>query len=419
MDSHRRDLPLRRAGIGCLLLASFAVGTDDFVVAGVLPEISAGLRVSEAAAGQLVTVFSITYAPAAPVIAVLTARLPRRALFTAATAVFALANAAAALAPDYPVLMACRVLAALAAAAITPAAFAIAAATAPEGRTGRAVGTVAAGLTLALALGVPLGTWLGGAYGWRSTFVFVAVLACAVLAAAPVLLPPLPGAEPVGAGGRLRLLARPPVLLGAVGTVIGATGGLMTYTYIAPIARELSGADTAGLAVMIAVLGAAGAVGTVLGGRATDRWGADRALLATLAGQVAATAALAVIGLLGGGGVPLPVTAAVFACWGLAGWAFNPPMNTRSLRLAGPAGTEAVALNTSALYVGIALGGAVGGAAVAGYGGTGVAVAATAIGLAAIVLMAVSVARHPSAPEAAHAPAGRPAAPAAEPERPN
>ncbi|PSK98819.1 putative MFS family arabinose efflux permease [Murinocardiopsis flavida] len=404
-----RGLP---AWLLCLLLAAFAVGTDDFVVAGVLPEVATGLRVSEAAAGQLVTVFSITYAVAAPVLAVATARLPRRRLFVGAMLVFALANVGAALAPTYAVLMAFRVVAALAAAAITPAAFAIAAALAPRERMGRAIGTVAAGLTLALALGVPVGTWLGAAFGWRSTFAFVVVLAVAVLAATPVFLPDLPGAAEIGLRRRFRALTRPAILLGVSGTVLGATGGLMTYTYIAPIVRDLTGAGTAQLAALIAVVGVAGAIGTDLGGRATDRWGADRALLVTIAGQVAATGVLAAIGFAGDGASPLPLVAAVFAVWGLAGWAFNPPMNTRMLELAGPAGTEVVALNTSGLYVGIALGGALGGAAVAGYGGIGVTVASAVIGLATIVLLAASVVRYAApraaaGPERDHGPAAR------------
>jgi predicted MFS family arabinose efflux permease len=380
----------------CLLLVTFTVGTDDFVVAGILPEIARDLRVGEPAAGQLVSIFSVTYAVAAPVLAVATARLDRRLLLVSGLAIFALVNAGAALAPSYPALVVIRVLAAVVAAAMTPPAFATAVALARPERAGRAIGTVAAGLTVALVVGVPLGTWLGATFGWRSTFWFVAGLAVIAGAAVPVFLPALPGDERVRLGQRIQLLGRPAVLLGVVGTAIGATASLMTYTYIAPIARDLGSIDSDALALLIAAVGVAGAVGTVLGGRATDRWGSGRALLATFAVQLLATAGLAVVGLAGGGSGLLPLVVLGFALWGLAGWAFNPPMNARLLTLAGSAGAEAVALNTSALYVGIAAGGAVGGVVLDAAGAPAVLLTSLGIGLATFVLLAASVRRHPT-----------------------
>lgn len=387
---------MRKGWLVCLLLVAFAVGTDDFVVAGVLPGIARDLGVSEAAAGQLVSVFSVTYALAAPVLAAATARVDRRVLLVAGLVLFALLNVGAAAAPSYGVLMVFRVLGAVTAAALTPAAFGTAAALARPERVGRAIGTVAAGLTVALVVGVPLGTWLGATSGWRSTFWFVAGLAAVVAAVLPVFLPALPGSRGLRIGGRVRLLGSPAVLLGVVGTAVGATGSLMTYTYVAPIVRDLSGAGPRQLAVLIAAVGVAGAVGTVLGGRATDRWGAGRTLLLTMAAQLVATVALAVVGLVGGGSGPLPLVVLCYALWGLAGWAFNPPMNARMLALAGDAGTEAVALTTSALYVGIAAGGVLGGAALHAGGGPAVLLAATGIGLGTLVLLGVSVASHPT-----------------------
>jgi predicted MFS family arabinose efflux permease len=375
----------------CLVLVTFVVGTDDFVIAGVLPAIALDLAVTEAAAGQLVTVFSIAYALCAPVLAAATARLGRRALLGVGLAVFALLNVAAALAPSYPVLMVLRVLAAVVAASMTPVAFAAAAVLAPPDRTGRAIGTVAAGLTVALVAGVPMGTWLGGVAGWRSTFWLVAGLAAAGSAAVLVFLPALPGGGPVRLAGRIRLLGAPAVLLAVGATAVAATGSFMTYTYVAPIARDVAGAGAGGVALLIACIGIAGALGTVLGGRATDGWGAGRTLVLTLAVQVAVTAGLAAACLLPT--APLPLIALGYALWGLAGWAFNPPMNARLLTLAGDAGTEAVALNTSALYLGIAAAGAVGGAALDAGGGRAVLLTATGIGVVSLLLLAGSIAR--------------------------
>ncbi|WP_017582742.1 MFS transporter [Nocardiopsis valliformis] len=397
---------LRSGWLVCLVLIAFAVGTDDLVIAGLLPVIAHDLNVSVAAAGQLVTVFSLTYAVAAPPLAVATARAPRRTLLLGGLALFALANLITALAPTYTVLMAMRVVAALIAAVLTPAAFAMAARLASPDRTGRAVGAVAAGLTIALFLGVPIGALLGSAFGWRSAFVAVALLTCAVLVASALRLPQLSGAPEVGVRQQLRQLGRPAVLMCVTGTVAGATCGFMTYTYIAPIAGDLTGAGGPALAPLIAVVGVAGAVGTLLCGRATDRWGADRVLLATFAGMVATSLATAALGSLGGA-ASVWALGGVLALWGFAAWGFAAPMSTRLLRLAGDAGTEALALNTGGLYVGTAVAGAAGGAVVAGYGGAGVPVAATLVGLAALAFMALSVRWFPAvAPETGRVQAG-------------
>lgn len=202
-----------RARLICLLMATFVIGTDDFVIAGVLPAIAAEQGVGEAAAGQLVTVFSITYALAAPPLAVITAPWPRRRLVVGGLAVFGGINAVTALAAGFAMLMVLRVAAALTAAAITPAVFAMAARLAAPGRVGRAIGVVAAGLTVSLFAGVPLGSLLGSAFGWRSAFAAVALATGAVFAASALLLPSLPGAAETGLAARLRILSRPAVLL--------------------------------------------------------------------------------------------------------------------------------------------------------------------------------------------------------------
>ena len=397
MTTQNPSVGTGRLATACLVLAAFAIGTDDLVIAGLLPQIAADLGVGVPAAGQLITVFSLTYAVSAPPLAVLTARWPRRPLFLGGLSLFALVNLVTALAPSYAALLVLRVVAAVLAAALTPTAFAMAAQMARPGREGSALGGVAAGLTVALFLGVPLGTSIGTLADWRWAFVFVAALSLAVLAASAVALPSLPGSPATRVSAQLRPLARPAVLLCVLGTVGGASCGYLVYTYVAPVTRDLTGAGGLTLAALIAVAGAAGVLGTVVCGRLTDAWGTDRSLIATFAGLVAACALLAVLGLFGEGSLPVWVLVAVFALWGFSAWGFAAPMSARVLALAGESGTEAVALNTGALYVGVTVAGAAGGAAVAGHGGTGAALAATGIGLAALVLMAVSVRVFPAA----------------------
>src|SRR5690625_1490208 len=389
----------RAVGAGwlmCLMLITFVIGTDDFIIAGILPAIAQDLQVREAAAGQLVTVFSITYAVAAPPLAVATARLPRKPLVLGGLGVFAVINLLTAFAPTYGTLLLLRVAAALVAASISPAVFGMAAQLAAPDRVGRAVGVVAAGLTVSLFVGVPVGSLLGTAFGWRSAFIAMGLLAVVVAVTSAAKLPSLPGAPEIGVRRQLRILSQPAVLTCVLGTVMGASGGLLIYTYIGPITRDLSGQGGTMLAVFIAIVGVAGALGTFAGGRLTDRWGADRALLAAFALMAVGISVLAAIGIAAQGTAPLWLTGIALAAYGFAGWGFNPPMNTRALQLAGDAGTEAIALNTSALYVGISIAGALGGGVIAAYSGTGGAAAAAIVCLLTLALMAGFVRLYPS-----------------------
>ncbi|ONM47894.1 hypothetical protein B0T46_14700 [Nocardia donostiensis] len=368
-----------------LLLLTFAIGTDDFVIAGLLSEIATDLDVSEALAGQLVTVFALVYALAAPLAASLTARISRRTLLITLSGCFAMVNLLTAIAPSYGMLLAMRVLAAILAGAATPAAFASAADLAPAGRSGRYLGAVQTGLTLSLVAGVPVGTWIGGAAHWRwslSVVIVLSLLAMIGLAAS------LPGsATPVTAGLRTRLapLGRPAILVGLVGTITGGAGAMMFYSYIAPIARDLTGAGPTALGTLIVIAGVAALLGSVWGGHATDAWGASRTIAAALIGQMVVTFTLAAASLLTSpAAVPLLLVAALVAGWGVTGFALNPPVQSRILGLSGEGAGEAIALNAGALYLGISLGGAIGGVALAEYGPAAVTVAAGA-------LLAVSV----------------------------
>ncbi|HLU70831.1 MAG TPA: MFS transporter [Nonomuraea sp.] len=368
-----------------LTFTTFTFATDDYVIAGVLPAIARDLAVSEAAAGQLVTGFSLTFALAAPVASVVTASWPRRALITWALLVFAAANGAAALTSSYPVLMGLRVLAAAAAAAVVPAAYAVAASQAPDGRQGRYLALVMGGLTGSLMLGVPVGTWVGGWFGWQATFVLGALLGLTSLAAVRRTLPRL-APEPADGTLRERLapLGRPQVVLGLLAIVATVLGSMMVLTYVAPFLRELAGAGPVEVGWVFVLAGAAGLVGGQLGGRSADRWGADRALLAGICafgGVMAAFTALWELRPLA-----LLVLLPLLALWAAVSWWIPPPAQTRLLALAGPAGPQALALNSSAVYVGVSGGGALGGVVLEMYGPGLLPAAAAVVEVVALAL---------------------------------
>ena len=192
-----------------LATGTFAIGTDAFVIGGVLPAVARSLGVSTSSAGLLVTAFAVAYALGAPILAVAGARLARRTLLVSALAVFVAANLLAAVAPSYALMLIARVLAALAAAAFVPAASAVASSLAPMEHRGRALATVVAGMTVAQVAGVPFGAFVGASLGWRYTFIFVGALGAAAALAVRLWLPHVQPPAPASLGRRLSVAARP------------------------------------------------------------------------------------------------------------------------------------------------------------------------------------------------------------------
>lgn len=371
-----------------LTMATFAFGTDDYVIAGVLPAIAHDLTVGEPVAGQLMTIFSLTYAIGAPVAAVLTAGWNRRRLLTIGLVVFALANLVAPAIGSYPQLVGLRVIAALAAATVVPAAFSLAVGLAPAQRQGRYLGIVMSGLTSSIVLGVPLGTWIGGALGWAATLVFVGVLGVVALGTIRATLPPAPGVPDESLSDRLAPLRQPAVLVGLAAIAVTVFGNMVLFTYLAPYVRDLAGAGSTALGIAFALAGLAGIVGGQLGGRASDRWGPDRALQLGVGGFATAMLVLIVLGFLRP--VPFPVALPLLVIWAMFSWWIPLPAQTKLLGLAGSSGPQVLALNSSAVYVGVSIGGAVGGLLFGAYGTSVLPYAAAAAQLLALLVFAVA-----------------------------
>lgn len=351
-----------------LTLAAFATGTDDMVIAGILPAVSADLSVSEATAGQLVTVYSLAYGLGAPAMAILVARFARRPVLLTATILFTLTNIGMALAPSYPALMALRVVAALAAATITPTALATVAALAPPENKGRYLSLVTAGITVALVVGVPIGTWIGGFLGWRATMVFVALLGVLAIAG----MTGLPRGERSSAltlREQFAPLRRPTILGVTVALVIGGAGGMMPYIYLAPVMRQFTGGGTEALGLAIMVFGVFGVVGVLLGGRGSDFWGPGFTVTASLGSTVAMMALLAVLGAtFAKGALPFTAFVVIVVVWAVGIWALTPPLQSWLLRRSSGAEGAVLALQTSGMYLGFSLSGSLGGAVLATWG---------------------------------------------------
>ncbi|WP_214416138.1 MFS transporter [Sphaerisporangium fuscum] len=343
----RRLLPLS--------IATFAVGTDGFVIAGILIPVARSLHVSIAAAGQLITAFAITYAVAAPVMGALTTSLDRKKVLVGALLVFAAGNAVTAVSPTYALVFAGRVLTAVGAGVITSTASSVAAATVTEAQRGRALSIVMGGLTAATALGVPLGTWIGGT-SWRATLWLVVVLSLVAAAGVVAFLPALklPAA---GLRQRLAMLADRRVLGILAVTLVTLSGANTMSAYLAPAVAPVTGGNSGTLTVVFWISGLAAVASTALAGRLTDARGPVPVLLGGLSGL---TVILALGPLLI---TSLPLTMLWVAAWGLVGWLTVVPQQHRLVALAPEAAPVLLGLNASALYLGIALGGVIGGTA--------------------------------------------------------
>ncbi|MFD7641675.1 MFS transporter [Kitasatospora sp. NPDC059795] len=382
------DPGLRPAAV--LAVGTFAVGTDAFVTAGFLPAMAGALHVSTAAAGQSVSLFAAVYALASPLLAVATARLPRRTLLLGALLLLAAANALSALAPTYLALLAGRVLAALAAAAFTPTAGATAAGLAPADSRGRALAVVIGGLTAATALGVPLGRVAAAGLGWRAALGAVAVLSALGALALRLTLPRLPGGEPVPLRSRLAALRRPGVLRVLPLTVLGMAACYVPYSYSVPVLAAVGVSGRVAVPVALVLYGAGAVAGNLLSGRWTDRLGPVRVLTsgyATMAVAFAALTALAAVH------ARSAVVVGVLAfLWGASSWCQTPAQQHRLLAAAPEQAPLVVSLNSSAIYLGIGAGTVLGGLALP-RGAAAVFVLAAVLSCGAAVFLRVTAAR--------------------------
>jgi predicted MFS family arabinose efflux permease len=341
-----------------LALGIFAIATEGFVIAGLLPTIAGDLGVAVAVAGQLITVFALTFALSAPLIASLTSTWPRRRLLIAGLAVFATANAIAALSPTFAVLLTARVLAAIGSALFTPTAVVAATTLAAPAQRGQAVAVVIAGSTFALVLGVPLGTWAGVQFGWRVTYGLVALLAALAALGCLAFLPQVSNPLRVNLRAWIGLVSQPRVGLGLGVTLLGLLGWFAVYIYIAPLLRQVTHLEGAAVGSMLLVYGLASIVGNLLGGYTADRWGPTRTVAFSLIGLAVTLAALPLLATSVAGAV------AALIAWGVAGFMLGPAQQSRLIALAPTGAAVLVALNASATWLGIGGGAVLGGAVI-------------------------------------------------------
>ncbi|MFD2238212.1 MFS transporter [Aureimonas populi] len=338
--------------LAALALAAFGIGTTEFVIMGLLPDVARDLGVGIPAAGLLVSGYALGVAFGGPLLARLTARLPsRRALFLL-LGLFIMGNAACALAPGYGWLMAARIVTAFCHAAFLGVGSVIAAGLVPPEKRAQAIALMIGGLTLATVLGVPFGTLLGQAAGWRTTFWAVTVAGLVAFAGLMFWLPK-GNEQRRNLRAELRALRALPVWLTLGISVVASTSMFTFFTYITPILTDVSGVEPSYVSGVLLVCGIGLTLGNFIGARLAD-WRA----LPSLAGILAAVA-LVLIGFGFIGAVPLLATTAVVV-WGIVAFAVCAILQAEAVARAEAAPNLAATLNIAAFNLGNAMGAGLG-----------------------------------------------------------
>jgi predicted MFS family arabinose efflux permease len=342
-----------------LALGTFATGTESFMIAALLPGLADDLSVTLVAAGQLITVFALTYAISSPVLSALTAGVGRRNLLLVSMTAFALANFFAASATDFWQLLAARILLAAAAGLYVPSASALAGAIVAPERRGAALAIVNGGTSIAVALGVPIGAMVGHTLGWRMTFVGVGVMASIALAG---LLFGLPrgidsGLSAPSIRDRIAVVRQAPLLTGFLVTTLWATGAYTVYTYLTFYLAVVTQINGAHVGVIFFIWGASAVVGLFLGGTLSDRFGSRAVMIPAFAFLTLSFIGLSAIGHFLSGASALAPVAAAIVIWGMAAWGFFPAQQSRLMQLAGlKTAAITLSLNASFMYLGFSLG---------------------------------------------------------------
>jgi predicted MFS family arabinose efflux permease len=388
-------------------IGAFLMGTTEFIIAGILPELAADLGVGVAQAGLLITAFAIGMIVGAPVMGLATLRLPRRSTLVLTLAVFAAGHVIAALSSSFTVVFAARVLSALATGAFWAVASVVATAAAGSAASSRSLGVMVSGSALATVIGVPVGTWAGQAVGWRGTFWALAALAGVAALLIGRFVPADEQRGTASVRSEFTALRQGRLWLSMSATALITGGAMAAFSYITPLLTERTGISAGAVPLVLIGYGIGALLGTNLGGRL-----GDRRPLTTVTGA-AITAALILLLLIPLSHHAVP-TIILVVLLGLAGMSVPPVVTSLAVRFAGNAPTLAAGLAVSSFNAGIAAGSWIAGSALeSSLGLTGPALVGTVMVTLALVPLAALGKIRATRTTAPHAPAASVAGPEA------
>ncbi|MBI0326170.1 MFS transporter [Burkholderia plantarii] len=376
-----------------LAIAAFGIGTTEFVIMGLLPNVALDLDVSIPAAGMLVSGYALGVTIGAPILAIVTAKMPRRQALLGLIGVFIAGNLLCAIAPNYGLLMAARVVTAFCHGAFFGIGSVVASSLVAPNRRAQAIALMFTGLTLANVLGVPLGTALGQAFGWRSTFWAVTAIGVVAAGALAVCLPRRLEMPSTSIAREFRVMRNPQVLMVLGISVLASASLFSVFTYITPILEDVTHFSPHEVTLVLLLFGLGLTVGGTIGGKLAD-WRRMPSLIVVLA-------LIGLVQAVFGGTMRLPIPALVtIFVWGVLAFAIVPIAQILIVDRASEAPNLASTLNQGAFNLGNATGAWLGGLAI----GAGVPLAqlpwvgaAMAVGALALTLWSASLERRPLA----------------------
>ncbi|MFS1489302.1 MFS transporter [Vibrio splendidus] len=348
---HKEKIPFQ---VWILTLAAFAIGTAEFVIAGILPQIATSLSITEGQAGYLISAYALAIVIGGPILTIYLARFNKKMVLIGLMALFIIGNVLSALAPSYPLLLASRVIAGLVQGPFYGIGAVVATNLVSEKMAGRAVGQMFAGLTLANVLGVPAGTWVSLQFGWHTTFFTVAALGTIAMLAILTSIKSTGHSEAKDIKTQLLAFKNPMLLISLAITAFAWSGFMTLYGYLAPIAMHITGYSQESVTWILVIVGVGLIIGNTLGGRSSDK----NLGKASMFWAVAMIVSLVVVGLVVDNKILFVAAAFVF---GIASFANVPAMQLRVMNHGGEGQELAATANISAFNLANAFGGFLGG----------------------------------------------------------
>ncbi|MNU39785.1 Purine efflux pump PbuE [compost metagenome] len=375
---------------GFLALGTFAIGTEGFMIAPLLPVMAKDFALPVPTVAMLVIVFTLVLALSSPITTVATGRIRRKQVLLLAMSLFAIGNGVAALSSSFELMIGARILMAVAAGLYVPAANGLAGIIVPPSLRGRALAIVSAGQTLAIALGLPLGGMIGHVFGWRATFALVCGMSVIAIGgiAVGVAREAGQGATVASLRERVSVIRQRPVLRLLAVSLFWAIGAFTVYPYIAEYLGTVLDFGPNAITATLSLWGVSAAAGVLTGGVLNDRFGARQVVRGSLLLLSLSFLGLALAAGLPPGVVLVPVLFSI-AIWGFTVWSFFPAQMARLIGAGAPTQAPvALALNTSTMYIGFSVGSSLG-AVVLGTGAIfGIGIVAALAELAALGLNA-------------------------------
>ncbi|GIO05704.1 putative MFS-type transporter YbcL [Brevibacillus reuszeri] len=338
-----------------LALISFLVGTSNYIISGILDRIAETLGTSVAAAGQLITVYSLAYAVGTPILMALTAKMDRRKLLLYSLGLFIAANLLTFILSGFGFFIAARIVTALGAGVVTVNALSIAAKIAPPGKQASAIANVTMGITASLIIGVPLGRMVASAFGWKAVFLAIAIVGGLAMLVIAAVIPRMQGDKPVPLIKQFALLKKPQVLVALAITFFWLGGYSLAYTYLSPFLLEVTHLNESLISAALFVFGVASLIGSKVGGYNADKRGIKYTLVTGMVLHVISLILLSLVG------QSVIAVFAILILWSFSAWSSAPAQQFNLVSLVPESSGVMLSLNSSMMQLAMAVGAGIGG----------------------------------------------------------